>query len=338
MWIYKLVETDFIPETIIRIVVRAMLSQKLKEEQLSTPQKKQERLMQFVEELKLSPIAIETKAANKQHYELPTSFFQLILGPNLKYSCALWNNPQDTLEQAEENMLSLYCKRAEITDGQSILDLGCGWGSMSLYLAKNYPNSKITALSNSSTQREYIENKANQLKLNNLKVITANISEYSTESKYDRIVSIEMFEHMKNYQELLRKLKIWLLPKGKLFVHIFCHKDYAYNYDSETDWLAEHFFSGGTMPSNDLLLYFQNDFSLSNHWVIDGEHYKKTANAWLANMKKHKKNILSIISSTYGDRETKKWWVYWKLFFIACAETWGYQKGSQWLVSHYLFE
>jgi cyclopropane-fatty-acyl-phospholipid synthase len=238
--------------------------------------------------------------------------------------------------------LTLYCKRAELQDGQTILDLGCGWGSLSLYLAKHYPNSKIIGLSNSKTQKQWIDDQAKQRGLNNLEIRTANIVEYDLPEKQglDRIISIEMFEHMKNYEKLLEKLSTWLKPEGKLLVHIFTHKTFAYHFEDTdgTDWLTRYFFAGGTMPSNHLLFYFQKHLKINQHWLVDGTHYEKTANAWLENQYKNRKQIFPLLENTYGKGQALKWWVYWKLFFMACAELWGYKKGSEWMVAHYLFE
>jgi cyclopropane-fatty-acyl-phospholipid synthase len=343
MWIYKLLETDCLPEWLIRFGIRRMLDQKLREETQATQVKRQEALMRFIQELQNSPIAIETKAANEQHYEVPSEFFALALGPRKKYSSAYWMPDTQTLAEAEELMLSLVCQRAEIEDGQRILDLGCGWGSLSLWLAERYPNAQVTGLSNSRTQKDWIDAEAKRLNLVNLTIITGNIVDWDFSPEmlpFDRIVSIEMFEHMKNYGLLLAKISRWLAPAtGKLLVHIFTHKTLAYHYEDKdgTDWLTRHFFSGGTMPSNDLLLYFQDDLRITNQWVVSGQHYEKTANEWLANMHRNRHAILPILSETYGAENCRKWWVYWKVFFLACAELWGYHEGEEWQVSHYLF-
>jgi cyclopropane-fatty-acyl-phospholipid synthase len=337
MLIYKLLETGLVPEQIIRLAIRVMLKHKLSTLYNVSAEEQQIQFSNFLDRLRSSPIAIDTKIANEQHYELPTEFFKLVLGPRLKYSCALWPVNTNSLATAELQMLDIYCQRAEIANGQTILDLGCGWGSMSLYIAEKYPQSQITALSNSSTQKAYIEETASSKGFTNIEVITANIVDWETSKKYDRIISIEMLEHMKNYEMLFAKLKHWLCRDGKLFAHIFCHKNFAYDYESEDDWLAEHFFSGGTMPAKDLFLYFQKDIVLLKHWIVDGTHYQKTSEAWLDNMKNKKEQILPIVESTYGKENAKKWWIYWQVFFLACAELFGYRNGSEWLVSHYLF-
>lgn len=339
-WIYNALATDLVPEWIIRAGIRRMLAQKLRTESKPTTELQRRALMSFVKELKSSPIAIHTDAANRQHYEVPARFFELVLGPRLKYSSALWLEDTADLGQAEINMLELYCQRADLSDGQSIMDLGCGWGSLSLYLAEKYRNSKIVAISNSSTQKEFIDAQASLRGLKNVTVITANIANYDTELEFDRIVSVEMFEHLKNYRAMLAKVSRWLRPDGKLFIHIFTHKHFAYHYEDRdgTDWLTRNFFEGGTMPSEDLLLYFQEDVRIVEQWSVPGTHYQKTAEAWLRTMKDRRIEVMKIMSKTYGETEAVKWWSYWKLFFLACAELWGYKNGTEWTVSHYLFE
>lgn len=340
MWIYQLLETDCIPEWLIRAGIRQMLKQKIREETQKNLTLQQEGVMSFIRELKNSPIAIETDAANQQHYELPSRFFELTLGPHRKYSSAYWLPDTQNLAQAEELMLALVCQRANIQDGQRILDLGCGWGSMSLWLAQNYPNAQITGLSNSRTQKAFIEQQARNQNLSNLQIITANVAEWDTNHTFDRIISVEMFEHMKNYEKLLAKVSQWMTSDARLFIHIFTHKTLAYHYEDKdgTDWLTRHFFSGGTMPSDHLLLYFQKEVRIADHWVVSGQHYEKTANVWLKNMLQNRAEILPILAETYGVKETRRWWVYWKLFFLSCAELWGYRQGQEWQVSHYLFE
>lgn len=342
----RLLENSLLPDAVIRLGIRRLLADKIRGETMPTAEAQQARLMAFIDELKASPIAIETDAANAQHYEVPSEFFRLVLGPRLKYSSGYWTRPDDTLATSEEAMLAITCQRAQIEDGQTILDLGCGWGSMSLWLAEHYPNARIVGLSNSRTQKEFIEARARERGFGNLQIVTGNIAtvdqlpEPLAAWRFDRIVSVEMFEHMKNYQQLLKKLAGWMAPGGKLFVHIFTHQTFAYHYEGRdpNDWITRYFFSGGTMPSHHLLLYFQDDLKLTHHWAVDGTHYEKTSNAWLANMDTHRAAIEPLFAQTYGPTQVARWWAYWRTFFMACAELWGYQNGQQWLVSHYLFE
>lgn len=339
-WVYKAISTDLVPEWIIRAGIRIMLAQKLRAEKKPTPELQRQAMIDFVKELKSSPIAIHTDSANRQHYEVPASFFEAVLGPRLKYSSALWLDDTKDLAEAELNMLETYCQRADLKDGQKIMDLGCGWGSLSLFLAEKFKSAKIVALSNSSTQKEFIDKQLKLRGLNNLTVITANIATFNAEMEFDRVLSIEMFEHLKNYHAVLAKVSQWLRPDGRVFIHIFTHRQFAYHYEDQdgTDWLTRNFFEGGTMPSEDLLLYFQQDLRIIDQWSVSGTHYRKTAEAWLKAMKAKRRKIMEIMNETYGERDAVKWWAYWKLFFLACAELWGFKEGTEWTVSHYLFE
>lgn len=338
-FIYELLAKNIVPDFLIRMGIVNMLKLKLKEEWRGSFALQQAHTMKMVAELSRSPLAIETAAANEQHYQVPTEFFQLCLGRRLKYSSAYYLSDNDSLDQAEENMLALTVERAQILDGMSILELGCGWGSLTLYMAEKFPHSAITAVSNSSTQRLYIEEQCRKRGFSNVRVITCDMNVFHFDQRVDRVVSVEMFEHMKNYRLLLKRIASWLKPDGKLFVHIFSHKLFCYHYEDKdgTDWLTRNFFSGGIMPSNDLLLYFQEDLKIEDQWAVSGRHYEKTANHWLANMDANRPKIMPVLEAAYGKGQALRWWVFWRVFFMACAELWGFRGGEEWMVSHYLF-
>lgn len=338
----KLVEMNLVPDFIIRRGVRALLQTRLDMEHKGGVEPRSDWFRGMIEGLKKRNIAEQTGAANEQHYEVPTEFYKLVLGKHFKYSCCLYKDSKMTLTEAEEAMLDLYCERAQLRDGQKVLELGCGWGSLSMWIAAKYPKSSVTAVSNSRTQKEYIDGECKKRGIRNLNIITADINDFTPPNPgtYERIVSIEMFEHMKNYKELMYRCSNWLCPGGMLFVHIFVHKMWAYHFEveSEDDWMAKYFFTGGTMPSDHLLLYFQENLKIVDHWAVNGSHYGKTSEDWLVNMDKQKKAVMSIMAETYGAHQKTRWFVYWRLFFISVAEMFAWDKGNEWYVSHYLFE
>lgn len=340
MWYEKLLERNLIPDFLIRSAIRRLLQKRLSEENSGSPEDQHQKQTALIEELRQSPIAIYTDTANEQHYEVPAEFFNRVLGRHRKYSCGLWPEGVTSLSQSEEAMLSLYCERAGLKDGQEILDLGCGWGSLSIYLAVRFPGSRITGVSNSAVQRKFIEEEIRTRSISNLTIITANVVDFDTSIRFDRVISIEMFEHMRNYEKLMTKISSWLKPDGKLFVHIFAHQTYAYPFEAEDSqsWMSKYFFSGGMMPSKELLLHFQENLKIENQWTVNGTHYQKTCEAWLKKMDSQKKEIMPLFRKTYGADQALRWWVYWRIFFMSCAELFGYHNGNEWGVEHYLFK
>jgi len=326
------IEKNLIPDQLIRLGIRKLLRQRLQD--ASTLD--QDSLIASFDK---QPIAVLTRAANEQHYEVPTEFFRYVMGRHMKYSCGWWEGA-DTLDASEAAMLALTCERAQLVDGQDILELGCGWGSLSLWMAEHYPKSRITGVSNSRTQKQWIDQQAKDRGLNNLTILTCDMNTFSPPGVYDRIVSVEMFEHMRNHRELLRRVAGWLRTEGKLFVHVFVHKQYTYLFEpkDETDWMSRYFFAGGMMPAAGYLPRFQQDLQLEERWDVNGTHYAKTSEAWLQNMDRHRREIRPILEETYGKDQATKWWVYWRIFFMACAELWNFRGGSEWFVSHYLFK
>lgn len=340
MWYNSLLEKDQIPDFIIRKGIRQLLKQRLTQEDKGETEAQRAHLMKLIEELKKSPIAVNTADANEQHYEVPTQFYQYCLGKHLKYSSGYWKEDVTDIDTSEKDMLELTCLRAELQNGQQVLELGCGWGSLSLFMASKYPASTFTVVSNSKTQKLHIDEQAKIRGIQNLTVITTDINVFTLDASFDRVVSVEMFEHMRNYKLLMQKVASLLKPQGKLFVHIFTHKEFAYKFEviDETDWMSKYFFTGGIMPSDDLLLYFNEQLSIEQHWHVNGTHYGKTSEAWLQNMDNNKANIMPLFVKTYGADKALKWWVYWRLFYMACAELFAYNKGNEWMVSHYLFQ
>lgn len=338
--ISTLLEKDLLPDFLIRIGIRRLLAQRLRDERKESTQEQQAHLMKLIDQLVSGPIAVNTHDANEQHYEVPTEFFAYVMGKHMKYSSGYWKNDGVTFDQSEEDMLELTTERAELKDGMEILELGCGWGSLSLFMAMKYPNARITGVSNSRTQKEYIDREAAKRGLANLTIITADMNTFTIDRTFDRVVSVEMFEHMRNYEKLLEKVASFLKREGKLFVHIFTHKEFAYLFEvkDESDWMSKYFFTGGIMPSDHLLMYFPKHVTIRKHWHVSGTHYSKTSEMWLKNMDAHEQEIRPILAATYGEKNVTKWWCYWRVFFMACAELWGYKNGEEWIVSHYLFE
>jgi cyclopropane-fatty-acyl-phospholipid synthase len=340
MWYLPLVERNILPDTLLRWGIRSLLAKRLAQEGRGGDDGVARRRAELDDALLSSPVAVETGAANEQHYEVPTAFFERVLGPAMKYSSCLWEEPVRDLPSAERAMLDLYLDRAEVRDGMSILDLGCGWGSFTLHAAAALPASMVTAVSNSRTQRQFIESAAKARGLRNVRVITADINRFDPGERFDRIVSVEMLEHVRNYDRLFGRLGTWVRPGGLMFVHVFCHRRFAYLFEpgDRDDWMARYFFTGGVMPSADLLPRHAAGFAVRRQWVVDGRHYERTCNAWLENMDRERTAILPLFREAYGADQALRWWAYWRIFFMACAELFGYRGGQEWFVSHYLFE
>jgi cyclopropane-fatty-acyl-phospholipid synthase len=339
MSVFDLAERALVPDWLIRIGIRRLLASRLRIEERRNIHEPRAYFKQFVEELRHSPIAIATESANAQHYEVPTEFFKLVLGPHLKYSSCYWPAPETDLVQAEEAMLDLFCRRAGIEDGMDILELGCGWGSLCLWIARRYPHCRIYAISNSQTQREHIRSRCNGLGLSNIEVATINIKDFDTLRRFDRVLSVEMFEHMRNYEELFRRISTWLKPDGKLMVHIFCHARFAYSFETEgpSNWMGSQFFTGGIMPADDLFLYFQRELILEDQWRFSGIHYARTLEAWLQKCTARRNELLQIFQANRKRSEAVRELQRWRIFFMACAELFKYRQGREWYVSHYLF-
>ena len=332
----ELAESAWLPDWLVRRGIRTLLARRLKQQ----PKPDSQQLETFIQQLKHSPLAVSTEVANEQHYEVPATFYQLVLGPHLKYSCGWWPEDCRQLADSEAAMLKLTCQRAELQNGMKILELGCGWGSLTLSMAKHYPNSQITAVSNSRSQREWIMSQARQQGLNNVNIITCDICDFETEQTFDRVVSVEMFEHLRNYQLLFKRISNWLNPQGKLFVHIFCHHHSPYLFETEgaANWMGRHFFTGGMMPSESLLLQFQDDLKIDQQWKINGQHYARTCESWLQNLDQNYHTIFDLFASDLDKRKSKIMIQRWRIFFMACAELFRYHGGDEWYVAHYLFE
>jgi cyclopropane-fatty-acyl-phospholipid synthase len=332
-------ERGLLPDALIRLGIRRLCAQRLRDEASGGPEAQEMRLQQRLAQLRQGALALHTGAANRQHYELPPEFFRLCLGPRLKYSCAYYPTGRETLAQAEEAMLELYAERAELADGQEILELGCGWGSLTLWMAARYPRARILAVSNSAAQRSFIEARCRDQGLGNVRVVTQDVNGLALPAgQFDRCVSIEMFEHMRNYESLLARIAGWLKPEGKLFAHVFAHRTRLYLFETEgaDNWMGRHFFTGGLMPAADTLLWFSRDLTCERRWLIDGRHYARTAEHWLCRQDANRHRVREILEAAYGPDDAPLWQQRWRMFWMACAETFGYRDGAEWLVGHYL--
>ena len=327
-----LAERGWIPDFLLRIAVKFISKARIKKSSSFSEK------LDVISSLRDGPIAELTPFANKQHYEVPPAFFEKVLGSKLKYSCSLFSDNQKSLNDAETEMLKTYIERANIRSKQEILDLGCGWGSFSLYAAQKFSNCNFTAVSNSDEQINFIKSKIQELGLTNLLALKQDINQLNLNKKFDRIVSIEMFEHMRNYKNLLQRLSNLMTDDGLLFVHIFCHRQFAYFYEikNQWDWMTKYFFTGGIMPSKDIFEFFDEDLTVAESWEINGKHYSKTSKSWLKNIDKNSKIVKQILNQHYDEKNI--WFNRWRIFFLACEEFFKINDGKEWFVSHYLLE
>jgi cyclopropane-fatty-acyl-phospholipid synthase len=337
MTLIDLAERGWVPEPVVRAGIRHLIKGRLAAEARRAPDP-DVALAAFVEAMAASELAPVPHLANQQHYEVPAAFFEAVLGRHLKYSCALWEPGTRGLDEAEAAMLDLTCRRAGLADGQRILELGCGWGSLSLWVAERFPRAQVTAVSNSASQGAFIRERALTRGLRNLTVLTADMNRFAPEGRFDRVVSVEMFEHMRNWPALLRRVGGWVAPDGRLFIHVFAHQRYAYPFevDGDGDWMARHFFTGGIMPAHDLLTRIPSPFEVEARWFVDGTHYQRTAEAWLQRLDAHRGRALAALAAARPGEPPEVLVGRWRLFFLACAELFGFAGGAEWGVSHAL--
>jgi len=332
----ELAERGLIPDPFLRVGIRRLLRRRRAEE--AARAEHPEAIERWLAEMAASPIALETQAANRQHYEVPSAFFEAVLGPQLKYSACFFEPGVSSLPAAEERMLALTGERARLADGQRVLELGCGWGSLTLWMARKFPNSAITGVSNSSSQRALILRRARELALDNVSIVTADINRFEPASAFDRVVSVEMFEHVRNWEALLGRVRGWLAPEGLVFLHFFAHRSFSYPFEaaSDDDWMGKHFFTGGMMPSSGILSELSMPFDIAGEWQVGGEHYARTAEAWLANLDRNATALTGLFERDLGEPAAARQIQRWRLFFLACAELFGFEGGREWLVQHAL--
>jgi cyclopropane-fatty-acyl-phospholipid synthase len=333
-------ELGRLPDAAIRLGIRRLLRQRLRDWEQMSCEGHQEAFRRFLADCRNGPVAPLPGKANEQHYEVPVALFERALGRRLKYSCCYWPEGVTDLDSAEEEALRITCDRAGLADGMEILELGCGWGSLSLWMGEQYPQARILAVSNSASQRRFIESRIAALGLSNLTVCTCDMNDFHSARQFDAVVSVEMFEHMRNHAELLRRVAGWLRPGGRLFVHMFCHRQQAYEFTGEgpQDWMARYFFTGGIMPNQALLLNHQQDLRVLDQWCWNGQHYARTCDAWLARFDRHRDVLLRTFEETWGPRDARVWLQRWRMFFMACSELFACRNGNEWFVTHVRME
>lgn len=331
-----LVERGLVPDALVRTGIRALLERRLADDVPDDPARRREAAERVRQAMEEAPVAVATDAANRQHYEVPPGFYEIVLGARLKYSSCLYPTGSESLDEAEEAMLAVTAERAGIEDGQEILELGCGWGSLTLWMAERNPGARITAVSNSAAQRRFIEGRARSGGLENLRVVTADMNDFRPEGSFDRVVSVEMFEHMRNWRVLLERVAGWLRPDGRLFLHVFCHREVPYFFEDEgeDDWMARHFFTGGLMPSPTLPGEVTDALEVEERWAVSGTHYQRTARHWLERLDARRKEVEELFAGVYGPDDAALWVRRWRVFFMACEELFGYRDGEEWLVAH----
>ena len=332
----RLLERGLLPDFVIRYGIRRLLRDRLRVQHVDDPERVQRDLMAHIAACATAPIATATKAANEQHYEVPAAFYAKVLGPHRKYSSGLWDDTATTLASSEAKMLATTCERGQLQDGMHVLDLGCGWGSLSMWIARHYPNCKVLGVSNSNSQRQDILARAQSEGLHNLEIVTNDANHFTPGRTFDRVFSVEMFEHMQNWHLLLARIASWLAPEGRMFLHIFTHRTAGYSFvaDGDGDWMARQFFTGGQMPADSQILYLQDHMAVEEHWRVNGTHYQRTSEAWLVNMDRARDELWPLFEQTYQARATAMWHG-WRTFFMACAELWGFDSGRELFVSHY---
>jgi cyclopropane-fatty-acyl-phospholipid synthase len=333
---FQLAEKGLLPDSVIRMGIRKLVRDRAKSLENPNHAEAERARAELREELRHGPIAIATRDANAQHYEVSPDFYRFVLGHRMKYSSGIWGDGIVTLDDSEDAMLHLTAERAEIENGMRILDLGCGWGSFSLWVAEHYPDCRVLAVSNSKSQREFILQRCLEQGFENVEVVTADVNHFAPDRTFDRVVSVEMFEHVRNHELLLSRIASWLVPGGKLFVHHFAHRHTTYRFEAESDddWMAREFFTGGLMPSDDLLSHLQRDLKVERSWRVVGSHYQKTSEAWLRRQDEARDVLLPILADVYGSQDAKLWFQRWRMFFLACAELFGSRNGNEWWVTH----